>query len=290
MSHRAVGTSGVGNGTWQCSGEVLTSVNEVERRSLRRVPSASATTTSSETCCPSGRSTWNTRYGCLSPTAGLEERDRGRSGWDPGRDLGGRHGRSGWSEKSRKAGKRWGKCWRALTSSSLVRGELHLQPGRSAYVMHVSLDALLVHALDAFTPQHLPSLRRVLPLLVKHHGAGEVGSAGGVLIAVEVEAWAGDVRCGREDTRVHLDGAGSRVVQASPATNRTGLEWTIQGARRFPPRARGPPISWIFLELYDIREFREMRVSVGARTYLRGEDLHEGSALKGGEHGARPSS
>ena len=72
--------------------------------------------------------------------------------------------------------------------------------------------------------------------------------------------------------------------------NRTGLEWTIQGARRFPPRARGPPISWIFLELYDIREFREMRVSVGARTYLRGEDLHEGSALKGGEHGARPSS
>ena len=81
LSHRAVGTSGVGNGTWQCSGEVLTSVNEVERRSLRRVPSASATTTSSETCCPSGRSTWNTRYGCLSPTAGLEERDRGRSGW-----------------------------------------------------------------------------------------------------------------------------------------------------------------------------------------------------------------
>ena len=130
----------------------------------------------------------------------------------------GRHGRSGWSEKSRKAGKRWGKCWRALTSSSLVRGELHLQPGRSAYVMHVSLDALLVHALDAFTPQHLPSLRRVLPLLVKHHGAGEVGSAGGVLIAVEVEARAGDVRCGREDTRVYLNGAGSRVVRASRAT------------------------------------------------------------------------
>ena len=178
----------------------------------------------------------------------------------------GRHGRSGWSEKSRKAGKRWGKCWRALTSSSLVRGELHLQPGRSAYVMHVSLDALLVHALDAFTPQHLPSLRRVLPLLVKHHGAGEGGSAGGVLIAVEVEAWAGDVRCGREDTRVHLDGAGSRVVQRSHDES--------NGPRVDDPGRTAVPASrtWAphFLDIS--RTLRHSRVpgdaSVGRRAYV----------------------
>ena len=69
FTHLSYGTKALGKGTWACSGVDLTSVKEVERMSLRRVPSWSATTISSETYWPVGRSIWNTRYGCLSPTA-----------------------------------------------------------------------------------------------------------------------------------------------------------------------------------------------------------------------------
>ena len=67
--HLSHGTRASGKGTRACSGVDLTSQKDVERMSLRRVPSWSATTISSETCWPAGRSIWNTRYGCLSPTA-----------------------------------------------------------------------------------------------------------------------------------------------------------------------------------------------------------------------------
>ena len=158
-------------------------------------------------------------------------------------------------------------------------------PRPAADAVHVALDVLLVYPPHGLAPRHLPLLRRVLPLREPRSTTGELF----------VEGTTDESARGRRRARERRGGDVARDREAGTRRPRRSCgesaRLTARTARARRERARRPRSTPVIAPRPGASRGGNMRTcstkrarAVATETHLRGEDLHERTALERGEH------